>query len=117
MAEKERRSFGEEGALSYTASVTADPALPDDEAADLAPIEGMSVFEMIGELLAALAGIFERRLGGPGAFRRLLSVLAAFVTFMVRVRQLAVARQVRALASVSPLQRHLSHPPAGWAAP
>lgn len=96
-----------------------DPALINDQASDVATIEGLSVYEMLGELLGWVAGHLERRLGGPGALRRLVSVLAAFVTVVVTlaVRLRTAAQRPRALAATSPLHRHLSHPPAGWAAP
>lgn len=99
--------------------MTDQTALSHDETAALVAAERMSVSEMIGELLAWTAHYFERRLGGPGALRRLLSILVAFASAMtmMAIRRRATARRVRILAARSPIGRHLSHPPAGWAAP
>ncbi|WP_294392974.1 hypothetical protein [uncultured Sphingomonas sp.] len=83
----------------------------------------VSVIKAIGELLAAVAQILDgdaiRRLGGPGLYRRLASVLAAFLTFaiVIRVRQRASIAGRRFVHAVCEARRHLSHPPAGWAAP
>lgn len=89
----------------------------------MAAIEGMSVWEMLGELLAVAASSVERqiqrRLGGPGAVRRLASVIAAFVAFIVAlvVRQCAISMQGLATVTASQTLRHLRRPPQGWAAP
>lgn len=86
----------------------------------MAAIEGMSVWEMIGELLAVAARSVEwqiqRRLGGPGALRRLLSILAAFVSVMtmMAVRQRAIILHHIPVAAFRVL-RHLRCPPSRWA--
>ena len=86
----------------------------------MAAIEGMSVWEMIGELLAVAARSAEwqiqRRLGGPGAVRRLLSILAAFfsVMTMMAVRQRATILHHIPVAA-SRILRHLRCPPSRWA--
>lgn len=83
----------------------------------------VSVIQALGQILAAAARILDgdafRRLGGPGLYRRLASVLMAFLTFAIvmRVRQSASIAGRRFLHTVCEAQRHLSHPPAGWAAP
>ena len=96
--------------------MTNNAAIIDDEAAALAAIEGMSVIEMIGKLLSAVANYFDRRLGGPGVSRRLLSILAAFVTVIVRisVRQRAAIFHHRFVPASRAL-RHLRCPPSRWA--
>jgi hypothetical protein len=96
--------------------VTDNADIFDDEDTALVAIEGMSVLEMIGELLAAAAQYFDRRLGGPGVYRRLLSILATFVTVMVMidVRQRAAILQHR-LVPASKALRHLCCPPSRWA--
>lgn len=100
--------------------MTDDPALSDEDAAALAAIEGMPVWEMIGELLAVAARSVEwqvqRRLGGPGAVRRLLSILTAFATVMttMAVRQRATIRHHIPVAA-SRVVRHLRCPPSRWA--
>ena len=82
-----------------------------------------SVIEAIGELLAAAARILDaeniRRLGGPGLYRRLASVLAAFLTFSIvmQVRQRAIFATYRFVDIAGEARRHLSHPATGWAAP
>ncbi|ATI57074.1 MAG: hypothetical protein NDI74_09810 [Sphingomonas sp.] len=103
--------------------MTDNPALSDEEAAAMAAIEGISVWEMIGELLAVAARSVEwqirRRLGGPGAIRRLASVVAAFIAVIVAlvVRQCAVSTRSLATVTGSRTLRHLRRPPQGWAAP
>jgi hypothetical protein len=83
----------------------------------------VSVLQGLGQLLAAAARILNsdafRRLGGPGLYRRVVSVLAAFLTFTIvmRVRQRASIAGRCFLDTVCEARRHLSHPPAGWAAP
>lgn len=83
----------------------------------------VSVIAAIGKLLAFAARILDgdaiRRLGGPGLYRRLASVFTAFLTSVIimRVRQRAGITSRRFVHAVAETQRHLSHPPAGWAAP
>lgn len=83
----------------------------------------VSVIQALGQLIAAAARILDgdafRRLGGPGLYRRLASVLLAFLTFAIvmRLRQRASTAARRFLYTVCEARRHLSHPPAGWAAP
>lgn len=97
--------------------MTDDPALSDTETA---AIEGMSVWQMIGELLSVAAGFvqwrIERRLGGPGAVRRMLSIIAAFLTFMamMAVRQRATTGHHHTVSAWRIL-RHLRCPPSRWA--
>lgn len=82
-------------------------------------VEDMLVWKKIGELLAAAAHYFQRRLGGPGATRRLASVVVAFVMFMVTlvVRQRATSTLSVETVAHSRTLRHLRRPPQGWAAP
>jgi len=88
-----------------------------------ASVMDVSVIAKIGELIAAAAQMLDgdaiRRLGGPGLYRRLASILTAFLTFAIvmRVRQRASIATRRFVHAVAEVQRHLSHPPAGWAAP
>ncbi|WP_076743280.1 hypothetical protein [Sphingomonas jeddahensis] len=100
--------------------MTDDTALSDAEAATMAALEGMSVWEMIGELLALAARSvqwqIQRRLGGPGAVRRLLSILAAFLTVVMTMAVRQRAAIVHHLpVSASPILRHLRCPPSRWA--
>lgn len=98
------------------------PPFPKDNVKSASVME-VSVIEAIGELLAAVARVLDaraiRRLGGPGLYRRLASVLAAFLTFsiVVRVRQRASIAGHRFIDTAGEAQRYLSHPPADWAAP
>ncbi|MEO7468871.1 MAG: hypothetical protein ABIV36_17785 [Sphingobium limneticum] len=94
----------------------------DTDAAPAA-LRGVSVFEAIGILLAAAADILGadavRRLGGPGAYRRLASILVAFAMFgiVAMVRQRVSDAGHRIVGGARTVHRYLSHPPAGWAAP
>ena len=98
------------------------PPFPKDDAKS-ASVMDVSMIEAIGELLAAVARILDaeavRRIGGPGLYRRLASILATFLAFsiVVRVRQRASIAGHRFINTRGEAQRHLSHPPAGWAAP
>lgn len=95
---------------------------PNDDGKSASTMD-VSVIRTIGVLLAAVARTLHaqamRRLGGPGRYRRLASVLAAFVTFSIvmRVRQRASFEGFRFVLTAWGAQRHLRHPPAGWAAP
>jgi hypothetical protein len=88
-----------------------------------ASVMDVPVLVAIGELLAAAAQMLDgdaiRRLGGPGLYRRLASVLTAFVTFamVMLVRQRASIARRSFVHTICEARRHLSHPPAGWAAP
>lgn len=98
--------------------MTDNPALSEEEAA---AIKGMSVWQMLGELLSVAADFvqwrIERHLGGPGAIRRLLSIIAAFVTVikLTAVRLRATIQHHRPV-SASRVLRHLRCPPSRWAA-
>jgi hypothetical protein len=93
-----------------------------DDAASASAMD-VSVIQALGQLLAAGARILDgdalRRLGGPGLYRRLASVLMAFLTIAIvmRVRQRASAAGRHCVLVAREAQRHLSNPPAGWAAP
>ncbi|WP_303762750.1 hypothetical protein [Sphingobium yanoikuyae] len=99
------------------------PTHPSPKGAQSASVTDVSVIKAIGELLAAAARILDaevvRRLGGPGLYRRLASILVAFLTFSIvmRVRQRASMAGHRFVITAGEAQRYLSHPPAGWAAP
>lgn len=107
------------GGLEISYKHDMSSAIPlSSKAAKSAP-----VIESIGELLAAAARLLDadaiRRLGGPGLGRRLVSILAAFLTFSIvaRVRQRASAAVHRVSDTADEARRYLTHPPAGWAAP
>ncbi len=114
-----RKPVGGSPQRSYTADVDHEIILSDIDPAIVAEIEGKSVIEMIGELLAAVARYFDRRLGGPGILRRLASIVAAFaacsIILLVKLRAVATST---AIASVGKRRsNYLAHPPSAWAAP
>lgn len=85
----------------------------------MAVVKDMSVWEMIGQLLAVAAHYIQRRLGGPGATRRLASIIATYIAFIVvlAVGQRAIAGRNLLTVTGSRSLRHLRRPPQGWAAP
>ncbi|MCH2239549.1 MAG: hypothetical protein MK060_16865 [Blastomonas sp.] len=94
-------------------------ALQDVDPAVMAELEGKSVIEMIGEVLAAVARYLDRRLGGPGALRRLASIAVAFAVgvIVLLVRRQASADSTAVASAGNRLSGHLAHPPSAWAAP
>jgi len=81
------------------------------------------VLVAIGAVLAAVVRFIHgqkmRHRGGPGISRRLASIIAAFIAFVVMLvlRQRAIAVRIIATVAASPTLRHLRRPPQGWAAP
>jgi len=115
--------LGGGGRISYKDCMSSPIHSPSiDDAASTSAMD-MSVIQALGQILAAAARILDgdafRRLGGPGLYRRVVSVVAAFLTFTIvmRVRQRARIAGRCFLHTVCEARRHLSHPPAGWAAP
>ncbi len=82
-----------------------------------------SVIEAIGELLAVAAQTCDAddlsRADGPRLYRQLISVLTAFLTvaIVVHVRRRVSFVGRRFVYIACDARRHLSHPPAVWAAP
>lgn len=82
-----------------------------------------AAIEALGTVLAAIGRMLDgeamRHRGGPGIFRRLASIIAAFIAFVVTlvVRQRAIATRSLATVTASRTLRHLRRPPQGWAAP
>lgn len=97
-------------------------ALPEHDVDTYVPMSD-AVAEALGTVLAAIARILDGeamlRRGGPGLFRRLASMIAAFIAFVVAlvVRQRAIAGNNLATVTGSRALRHLRRPPQGWAAP
>lgn len=97
-------------------------ALPEQEADTYVSMSDAAI-DALGTVLAAIARILDGeamlRRGGPGIFRRLVSIIAAFIVFVVAlvVRQRAIGTRSLATIAGSKTLRHLRRPPQGWAAP
>jgi len=98
-----------------------DPALQDDVKST--SMMSWSVIAAIGELLAAASetcdGDASCRVDGHDLYRRLVSVIAVFLTaaIVLRVCLRASVAGRRFVYIAGKAQRHLSRPPAAWAAP
>ena len=116
------KEVGETRSAAYNRCMDAAAALPEQDVDTYVPVSD-AVTEALGTVLAAIARIVEgeamRHRGGPGIFRRLASIIAAFIAFMVTlvVRQCAIATHSHATVAASRTLRHLRRPPQGWAAP
>lgn len=75
--------------------------------------------KVLAGIYAVIDGELTRHRGGPGILRQLASIVTTFlaITIIMRVRQRAIAVRSDVIIAASTRLRHLSHPPAGWAAP
>lgn len=100
----------------------AADALPEQDIDTYVPMSD-ALIEALGTFFAAISHIVwgeaMRHRGGPGIVRRLTSIVAAFISFVVAlvVRQRAIATHSLATVAASRMLRHLRRPPQGWAAP
>jgi hypothetical protein len=116
------KDIGGNRSAAYNICMDAAAALPEQDADTYVSMSD-AVIEALGTVLAAIARIIEfeamRHRGGPGIVRRLTSIIAAFIAFVVTlvVRQRAIATRSLAMVTASRTLRHLRRPPQGWAAP
>ena len=95
------------------------PVANDFDALDTA--KGLSLVEMIGQVLKVVAGILDAprvaRLGGPGQYRRLQSIDLLFMILAIVgfIRQRAIIMHSVIVDVAIRTLRFLSHPPSRWA--